>query len=229
MSKEMYASALRNALTEMRNICPSVSSSFILKEDGSVVAVDAQTDEIQVEKSVHSFQSILENDPEIYIVEGEKGKIYLSRAGDMYLTSITSKNADIQYIRSMANVIIPTILKLLENFFPAPAKPPGINFSLSKQLVVISTGRGFISRFSGDTAEIDGHLIKEWSEPLNGHIISEVEIEGFNGKIARCKVRAIEDIEKEGKGIIKVPEKTCQSIEVKKGELVKVRPITSPR
>ena len=44
-------------------------------------------------------------------------------------------------------------------------------------------------------------------------------------KQARCRVRAIEGSELEGKGLIRIPEKALQALEVKKGELVRVKPI----
>ena len=233
MDKDVYAAALRNALTEIRNVCPDVSCSFILTKEGTIVAGDAQADETTMEKAVHSFQSILEKAVAVggldtYLIEGKNGKVYLSHASNMYLTTITSKNADIAYLRSITRVIIPTILKLLESIVPTPSTSP--KSLTSQQLVVESfSSGGFMGRFAGDTVEVNREILEKWSELFNGKGVDEVEIEAFSGKLARCKVRAINDPEIKRMGIIKVPEKTCQNLEVKKGELVRVKPIASQK
>jgi hypothetical protein len=97
-----------------------------LTKEGTIVAGDAQADETTMEKAVHSFQGVLEKVDAVggldtYLIEGENGKVQLSRAGDMYLTTVTSKNADLAYLPSITRVIIPTILKLLESIVPTPS------------------------------------------------------------------------------------------------------------
>ncbi len=43
--------------------------------------------------------------------------------------------------------------------------------------------------------------------------------------MAECKVKTISDSKLEGRGLIRIPDKTCDMLEVKKGELVRVKPI----
>ncbi len=37
MKRDLYAEALKNTLTEIRNVCPDINSSFIFTKDGTIV------------------------------------------------------------------------------------------------------------------------------------------------------------------------------------------------
>jgi hypothetical protein len=141
--------------------------------------------------------------------------VHLSRVDDMYLALATSKSADTTYLQSVTRVIVPTVLKLLKSITPTPLK-----LAPSKQLIV-DTFSGF---FAGDSVQVDPKTLKQWSKLLNRKNVDEVEIEAFGGKSAQCKVKEISDQKLKGKGIIRIPEKVCNKLEVKKGELVKVKP-----
>jgi len=94
------------------------------------------------------------------------------------------------------------------------------------QLIVENLGaraRSFL--FHSDTVRVDSAVLSQWGELYEGVKIKEVEIESFGGKSARCKVKPIKDSKYDGKGIIQMPEKVQLSLEVKKGELVRVKPL----
>jgi len=223
MNKDRYAVALKNALTEIKKTCPDVSRSFIFTQDGMIVAGDSETDEKTIERMISSFQSVAEKADTIgslkaFYVNGKKGKVILSSVNDMYLALAASKNADTTYLHSVTHVIIPTVLKLLEAITSTP-----LQFTPSKQLVV-DTLSGF---FVGDSVQIDMETLEEWSKLLNQKSLDRVEIEAFRGKTAQCKVKEINDPKLKGKGMIRIPEKVCKTLEVKKGELVKVKPTST--
>jgi hypothetical protein len=92
----------------------------------------------------------------------------------------------------------------------------------SNQFIVDTLG-GLLVR--GDTVQVDAETLSQWSEYYDGAEINQVEIESFNGTSTTCKVKPIKDTKMEGKGIIRIPERACQDLEVKKGELVKVKPV----
>ena len=221
MDKDTYATALRNTLTEVRNICPDISCSFIFTKEGMVVAGDEQSVDIPVKKTVGSFQSLMEKAITIgglhtMIVKGSKGNVHISSINDMYLVIAASKNADMTYIRSIANVIVPTVLKLIKGIGPTPPK-----MAPSQQLIVESIS-GF---FVGDAVHVDEEILKQWSKNFKGKSVSEVEVEAFGGKVIRCKVKVIGVSGYKGKGLIRVPEKVAQELEVTEGELVRIKPI----
>jgi predicted regulator of Ras-like GTPase activity (Roadblock/LC7/MglB family) len=220
MSQNAYADALKNALTEIKKICPDVSCSFIFTRDRMVVAGDSETAKETVEKILRSFQSIVEKEGmmgclKALIIDGEKGKVDISCVNNMYLALAASKNADATFLKAITHVIVPTILKLLESTTPTP-----LQFAHSKQLIV-DTLSGF---FAGDSVQIDLEVLKQWSELLNRKSVDEVEIESFSGKTTKCSAREINDPKLKEKGIIRIPERICKSLEVKKGEVVRVKP-----
>jgi predicted regulator of Ras-like GTPase activity (Roadblock/LC7/MglB family) len=224
MDNDPYAVALKNALTEIKNICPDVSRSFIFAKDRVIVSGDAESDEETMEKTMSSFQSVAEKADSIgnlkaFYVNGKKGKVILSGVNGMYLALAASENADTTYLHSVTRVIIPTVLKLLETITPAPLPQS----TPSKQLVV-DTLSGF---FVGDSVQIDTELLEEWAELSNQKSISDVEIEAFGGEATQCKVKEINDSKLKGKGMIRIPEKVCKTLEVKKGELVTVKPAST--
>ena len=76
-----------------------------------------------------------------------------------------------------------------------------------------------------DTVRIDSEILSQWEELYEGRKIEEVEIGTFDGKTMRCKVKTIKDSKFEGKGIIQIPEKVQLALEIRKGELVRAKPI----
>lgn len=221
MNRDLYAEALKNTLTEIRNICPGINSSFIFTKDGTIVAGDTKTADVIIRKALNSFQNVAEKAGTIgglhnFSVDGDKGKVHISRINDMYLVTATSKNADTNNLRSVTQVIVPTVLKLLESIIPAPLK------STQPQQLTVDTFSGF---FAGDTVQVDPPLLTEWSKLFNGKNINEIEVETFGEKTTRCKVKEINDPNLQGKGIIRIPERVCKVLEVNKGEPVKIKPV----
>jgi predicted regulator of Ras-like GTPase activity (Roadblock/LC7/MglB family) len=226
MSEGTYANALKTTLTEVRNICPDITHSFIFTKEGKIIAEAEQDTEVSTETTLHSFQNLIEKAYAIgglntFVVNGNKGMFQISRVNNMYLAISASKKADMTCIQSAARVIVPTIMKLLENIVSTPPTS-----AISYQNLTTENLTGL---FAGETAQVDNEVLKEWSKNLNGTHIVEIEIETPNGKTARCKVKPISEREFQGKGLIRIPEKIYRLLEVEKGEQVRVKPASSWR
>lgn len=107
-----------------------------------------------------------------------------------------------------------------------PTFEPEVNASLpeatANQFIVENIGGLLVP---SDTVRVDNDLMSNWTETYGNTKIEEVEIETFGGKTVQCKVRPIKDSKYEGKGIVQIPEKIQLLLEVKKGELIKVKPV----
>lgn len=220
MGEDVYVTALKNTLTEIKNISPDVEYSFIFTKDSTIIARDEDVENVSLKKTMHFFQKLAEKANSIgglnaLSIDGNKGKLYIARVNDMYLAVTTSANADITYLYSIVNVIVPTILKLLKTVAPTPLK-----FMPSQQFVV-DTLTGL---FAGDNAQIDQERLTKWTKLFDGKDINEVEIESFRGKKTTCGIKKISDQKLQGKGLILLPEKACRTLEIKKGDFVKVKP-----
>jgi hypothetical protein len=98
-----------------------------------------------------------------------------------------------------------------------PLPEPSVN-----QLIVENLGGLLVP---SDRVRIDSETLSKWEEPYEDVKIEEVEVETFDGKTSRCKVKPIKDSKYEGKGVIRMPEKIQLNLEIKKGELVRVKPV----
>jgi len=78
---------------------------------------------------------------------------------------------------------------------------------------------------AADTVRVDRETLSQWGELFENRKIEEIEIETFGGQSKRCKIKPMTDSKLERKGVIQIPHKIQQSLDVKKGELVKVKPI----
>ncbi len=277
MNEDVYAIALKTALTEIQNVCDGIKWSFIFTKDGTIISGnDDKAINSEITKTASSFQSLTEKAKTVggldqLLINGIKGKVHVSSIEDNYLVSGTSKKTDIAHLHSITSVVFPTILRVLENIGgsigktgPTPLKPlPSKPFeeeaeeadeveeedeefiepkkekevkktkkikdklSVPSQQLIVDKLTGLFVR--ADTVQVDSEVLLRWSSLLGNKEVKEVEIETFSGKIAQCKVKTISDSKQEGRGFIRIPDKTCQMLETKKGELVRVKPIVEEK
>jgi len=293
MNEEVYAVALKSALTEIKNICPDISKSFILMNNGTLITAEEQSIDPILKRAVSSLQDLTEAAASIgglddLLIDGENGKVYVSRVNDMYFATALPKKTDLTHLRTITGVILPTIIKVLDSisfeaappptplkpsprFQPAslksmPSMPPEpiaeeenveeteeaveeieepltpdtqeipevkteeeVEPEAPKQIINLPSQQLIVDRFGGfmvksDIVQADSDVLQRWSSMLDVKEISEVDVETFSGKTARCKVKEISDQKLEGRGFIRIPEKLCDKLELKRGELVRVKP-----
>lgn len=296
MDEEIYNVALRNALSGIKDAIADLNWSFILTNEGTVITSDEKSVDPNITRAANSFQSLAEKAGAIgglnhMLINGEKGKVYVSSINDMYLVAGLARNADLVYFRTITSAVLPTVLKVLDSVTsslastPTPFKPTSItSFSESKRSEPILTRPApleptsdeeqtaeeeekpieteeadeelqtpelstlgktelakpqpqtvpsqqlIVDRFSGfmvksDTVQLDAEILKRWSDEMEVEEISEVDVETFSGKTVRCKAKVISDAKLEGRGLIRIPEKACESLDVRRGELVRVKPV----
>ena len=275
MDNEVYTFALKNALNEIRNVCPDITNTFMFREDGEIIVGDENTPEKTMVRVVNAFDGIFEKADaiggvECITIEGSNGRVNVSWLNDLYFVTVTSRKADMKYVNTVTRVLIPTVLRLLEKICPTPLKSnspltetkhqlkipmdeefekpelmeepveetvmeepketveaetkhePLLSEPPVNQLIVENLGGLLVP---SDTVRIDSEILSQWEELYEGRKIEEVEIGTFDGKTMRCKVKTIKDSKFEGKGMIQVPEKVQLALEIKKGELVRAKPI----
>jgi len=275
MDNEVYTFALKNALNEIRNVCPDITNTFMFRQDGEIIVGDENTSQKTMVHVVNAFDGIFEKADaiggvECITIEGSNGKVNVSWLNDLYFVTVTSRKADMKYVNTVTRVLIPTVLRLLEKICPTPLKSKSpltktkhqpkipMDEELEKpelmeepveetvmeepketlaaetkhepllpeppvnQFIVENLGGLLVP---SDTVRIDTEILSQWEELYEGRKIEEVEIGTFYGKTMRCKVKTIKDSKYEEKGIIQIPEKIQLALEIKKGELVRAKPI----
>jgi len=236
MNRDSYAIALNNAMTEIKKAYPDIKNSFIFTKNGNIITGDQEADEKTTNNVLESFENLKEKTKAIgnlksVQITGKNGKLTVSNIKDMYLVLVTSKNADKNYIHSITHVILPTIIKTLETF-----DTTHLQLTAPKKLIV-DTLSGF---FAGDSVQVDTEILTDWTNnndprarvkaTISGEqnlqeSINQVQIETFGGNAAVCKVKEINDQDLKGKNMIRIPEKLCKSLEINRGDLVKVKPV----
>ena len=229
MNRDPSAIALNYAIAEINKVYPDIKNSFIFTKNGTVLAGDQETDQKTINNMKEKAKTI--GNLKSFTITTKNGELTLSNIKDMHLLLATSKNADKNHIHSIIHVIIPTILKTMETLTPTQPQitPP-------KELIV-DTLTGFFDR---DSVQIDTEILLDWNKNKNDprtrvkaaltgeqntpENIDQVKIETSGGKSTLFKVKEITDQNKKGKNMIRIPEKLCKTLEINKGDLVKVEP-----
>jgi hypothetical protein len=110
-----------------------------------------------------------------------------------------------------------------ESMEPAETKPTESSAQTTANQFIVENIGGLL--VPSDTVRVDNEILLQWEETYNDKPIAEVEIETFGGRMTQCKVKPLKDSKFEGKGIVQMPEKIQSTLEIKKGELVRIRPI----
>jgi len=271
MDTEVYSFALKNVLNEIHNICPDIKSVFMFREDGKIVAGDNSTAENTVVRVIDAFDGVFEKADALGGVESinldsSRGRLSVSCLNDLYLVTVATRKADMNYVNTVTRVLIPTVLKLIEKISPAPPnsnpsepemepeismerrseeplqpyteetaekrppEPMQTEMKTDAMLPEPPVNQFIVENIGGllvpsDTVRIDDETISQWNELYPDRKIIDVEIETFGGKMTRCKIKPIKESKYEGKGLIQMPDKIQFSLDIKKGELVRVRPV----
>jgi len=266
----VYSFALKTTLDEIQKVCPDIKNAFVLTKDRELLARDEETPEKTITRAVNAFEEMLEKAKAIggvedVVIEGTQGRLNVSRLGEVYLVTVTSKQADLEYVNTVTHVLVPTVLRVLEKFSPSPLNKnsPTPNVEPEEPAVerdeepetknveepetdkheeklepseksesilpetpvnqlIVEDLKGLFAH--SDTIRVDTNIMEEWNRLYEGRTIEEADIETFGGKSARCKVKPIKESKLDGQGKIMIPNKVQLNLDVKKGELVKVKP-----
>jgi hypothetical protein len=101
-------------------------------------------------------------------------------------------------------------------------KPENTQSQLVANQFIVEDAQGML--VAADTVRVDRETLQQWEEHENQKV-EMVEVETFGGQSIRCKIKPVKDPKLEGKGIVQVPQKIQRLLDIKKGELVKVKPL----
>ena len=123
MSNQVYALALKSTLQEIQNVCPDITSNFIFKNE-KILAKDQNMEEETATQTMDAFNKITETADiigglEAVTIQGVEGKVNIAALNDFHLTTVSSKEADEKYVNTLTRVLIPIVIKLVEEIQPA--------------------------------------------------------------------------------------------------------------
>jgi hypothetical protein len=130
---EASSKPLQTVIDEFKNISPELSKAFIFKKDGENIA--SSEDSIaqdRAKKIAAAFEDILNqagviDGIEILTIQGISSRIDITSANNSYLATVSSRAADEKMIRALNCVIVPTIIRLLDQIAaPATSNQPSL-------------------------------------------------------------------------------------------------------
>jgi predicted regulator of Ras-like GTPase activity (Roadblock/LC7/MglB family) len=272
MDSEVYAFALKNTLDEMQKACPEIKNAFVLDQNHTIIARDENTTEETLSQAVQVLNEMFGKADAIggvddLTIEGINGRMNVSRMDEIFLVTVTSRKANLNYVNTVTHVLVPTVLRLIEKLNPGPLKSNPIEpeqkledepenstveqaaepgqeeeekteeqaetpheESMEKIVAEPPANQFLVEEMKGllspsDTVRIDNSVIEKWNELYEDKTIEEADVETFSGKSVRCKVKPIKNAKLEGQGKVQIPGKMQLVLDIKKGELVRVKPV----
>jgi hypothetical protein len=115
---QLYSLAIKNSINEIKNIVPEVSTNFVFRKGGEIIAQDDTTSQELINEAVNAFNETQESAETIGSIEnltiqGDDGQVNITCINNLYLTTVSSRQADQKMLNAMSRVLIPTLIKLV--------------------------------------------------------------------------------------------------------------------
>jgi len=119
MNSTIYASALKNTISEIKNICPEVSETFVFKNSDIIAKTDSSSKKT-LDQAILALNSIEKEAKKVchiksIRIEGKKGKINLTNMEKINFATVLTNEADEKYVTTLTRVLVPTVIKLVDN------------------------------------------------------------------------------------------------------------------
>ena len=116
---ENYSVALQTIINEFKNITPEITNTFIFKKNGEIIASTETTTEDQNKKLIAAFNDLTDQAEtiggiEALSIQGADGQLSITSMNNRYLANVSSRAADEKMVKMLTSVIIPTVVKLVD-------------------------------------------------------------------------------------------------------------------
>ena len=116
-------SALQTIVAEFKNLSPEITFSFVFKKNGEIAACTQPTAQEQSSKLIEAFNNLSDHAQDIrgiqtLSIHGADSQLTITSINNHYLAMGSTRAADDKIVKSLTNVIVPTILKLVDQIAP---------------------------------------------------------------------------------------------------------------
>jgi predicted regulator of Ras-like GTPase activity (Roadblock/LC7/MglB family) len=120
---EASSTALQTIIDEFKNISPELTSAFIFKKDGEILASTEAITEDQAKKLGAAYNDIADQAEviggvEALIIQGVDSQLSITSMDNYYLATVSSLAVDEKMVKALTCVIVPTVMKLLDQISP---------------------------------------------------------------------------------------------------------------
>jgi hypothetical protein len=188
------------------------------------------------------------------VIQGSDGQVnFMQCVNGFYLATVSSKMIDEKTLFALNKVLMPAVIKMVteftpvneaQNFLPSQPEPEtskqqqsnetnqseqnpmdDLELVLSKppvhQFMVEKTN----GLFQSDAVRVDEEVATGWNKLYEGRIIDHIVIESLRFKMIRCRFKPIKESKTSAKGLVQIPDKIMQALDVTRGDLVLIKPI----
>jgi len=120
---EASSTALQTIIDEFKNISPELTSAFIFRKDGEILASTEAITEDQARKLGVAYNAIADQAEviggiEALTIQGAGSQLKITYVNNCYLVTVSSCGADEKMVKALTCVIVPTVMKLLNQISP---------------------------------------------------------------------------------------------------------------
>jgi len=121
---EASSTPLQTIIGEFKNISPELTSAFIFKKDGEILASTEAITEEQAKRLGAAYNDIVDQAEvigglEALTIQGVGGQLNVTFMNNCYVVTVSSLAADEKMVKALTCVIVPTVMKLLDQISPA--------------------------------------------------------------------------------------------------------------
>ncbi len=245
--------ALQTVIGEFKTLSPDIANTIVFNLEGETLAASEGTTPEQTQTLIANLNGITHagciGGIESLTIQDLNTQLSVAAVGDVYLATVSSRTADQKIIKSLTQIVAPTVIQLakgtvvVEKQRVLPEKAPSkVEAILTEQksertipdlesppepyLPKAPTTQFMVEKIGGllvpsDTVRIDSEVIENWQNLYDKKTFTAVSIQTLEGKTVTCKFKP----QKDAKGIIGIPDKILQTLQSSKGKLVIVKPV----
>jgi predicted regulator of Ras-like GTPase activity (Roadblock/LC7/MglB family) len=121
---ETSSNSLQILIAEFKNISPEITHAALFKKNGEILASSEITAEEQIKKLISSFNGVGDQAEiiggiETLTIQGANGQLNILSMNNHYLATVSSRTADQKIVKSLTNVVVPTVVKLMDQITTA--------------------------------------------------------------------------------------------------------------
>ena len=121
---EASSTALQTIIGEFKNISPELTSAFVFKKDGKILASTEAITEDQAKKLSDAYSEVADEAEVVGGVEtltiySADSQLNITSMDNCYLVTVSSRSAEEKMVKALTCVIVPTVVRLLDQISPA--------------------------------------------------------------------------------------------------------------
>lgn len=248
--------ALQTIIGELKTLSPDITNACIFRQNGEALASSKNTMPEQIENLITGLNSITQTECiggiESLTIQDSVTQLSITAVEDVYLATVSSRSADQKTVKSLTQVVVPTVIRLVCRATSLPvekleplhetARRTAKTVLLPKKEAEVKSIpepqtplKPLLPKASSTqflVEKIGGLLVAGDTVRIDFEVIGKWQEQYGNKQFTRVTVETLEGKTvvckykpRRGiKGIIQIPEKILQTLQTSRGKLVMARP-----